>query len=183
MRNLVLGSALLLVASALTFAQSEPRVAMIDAGRLEGSAGVQRFRDALQLTLAARPCHHRCGRMKEAIDVLEKEIAERKCANQPLGDREARLQESRNEYDALLALDKERIERNKATYIKPVVEDMRELAKKFAAERNYAVLVDKSGLIFPSAVIVGEPVVPDVTLEFIKYCNTEFERRKTEKDK
>ena len=180
MKVFLIGVSLVLCLSSAILAQSASRVAMIDSSRLDKAGGVTRLHDALRVVESSDPCHHRCYKMKQAIEVLEKEIAYLKSENQPLGDREAKLNESKGEYDKMLAFAKERFKTNTDQFVKPVIDDMLELAQRFATERSYLAIVDKLGLVFPSSVIAGQENVPDVTSEFISYCNTEFERRRNE---
>ena len=65
--------------------------------------------------------------------------------------------------------------RRENIFVKPVLKDIQDKAKEFAALRGYAIILDRSDLKL--AFVPGE--LEDVTDEFIKFCNDAFEREKT----
>jgi Skp family chaperone for outer membrane proteins len=175
MKAFILAAILLLLSAATAFGQSS-RVAMIDVDLLDKANGIQRLYAVRKLIMASDPCDHRCSSMEQDINSLEKEIAHLKCASEPLRDRESRLQKLREEYDQVRVSAKERTAYYYNLWMKPLVDDIRDMTKKFAAERGYAIVLDKSSA-FDSSVLIEVDEKDDVTTEFVAFCNAEFARR------
>ena len=177
MKGFSVGAIILVLSVATVFGQSPTRVGLIHSSRFDDRTnGIKRLIQATNVALAFTTCN-RCSEMRRYIKSIEKEINELKSRNQPLGDRETRLQTMKNEYLRAVELSKQDFDRKAKLVVEPVLNDIRDLIKKFAVEHGYGIIVDKYSVLFESPIPVGEEKVPDVTAEFIKFCNADFERR------
>jgi TolA-binding protein len=171
---------MLFVASATAFSQTAASpVGLIDTDRLGAQGGIERLVAATSLMGMQHFCQQ-CSKLQSAIKNLENEISQLRCFGQNVADPEARLVALKGEYDAAVVTGKEQYDKTVKLLINPIVEDIRLMAKKFAAERKYVALVNKTSSIFDSPIITtdDESPVVDVTREFIQFCNSEFERLK-----
>jgi Skp family chaperone for outer membrane proteins len=92
------------------------------------------------------------------------------------------LEKKIDEYEKLSSQIKLRIEeinvlfeKRKAEIIEPVKKKITDKIKEFAKQKGYVIVVEQSS-INEGVIICGE--IADITKEFIKFCNEEFEKEK-----
>ena len=177
MKLVVVG--LLLFLATAVYPQGRTRIAKIDSDRFdEKIGGIDRYNRALELLFSTdTECTFRCYKLGQEANQLKKEVDDLKRKNQPLDDRRDRLQKIESEHDRLKSSAKATFQRMESLLIEPVTNEIREMLKKFAAERGYEAIVDKGALLGESPVLIGGENVPDVTSEFVKFCNAAFERK------
>lgn len=81
-----------------------------------------------------------------------------------------------NELNSKVEKAKDKYEKRKAEIIEPINKRIAEKLEVFKKSKGYMIVFDKNKLDDETVIIEDEPI--DITNEFIKFCNEEFEREK-----
>lgn len=81
-----------------------------------------------------------------------------------------------NELNSKVEKAKDKYEKRKAEIIEPINKRIAEKLEVFRKSKGYMIVFDKNKLDDETVIIEDEPI--DITNEFIKFCNEEFEREK-----
>lgn len=178
--KILIGFVLSLFLCVSSFAQIKIAVVNSDAFHLE-TTGIKKlvvavreigFQDFDELFQASK--------LESQIEVLENEIDVLPCDGESLNTKVKKLKELKNEFKATKEKLHQRYETYDAKNIEPIRVKIRAKLKDFAEQNGFKLVLDKSKLEDSNFFIIeDEPV--DITKEFIKFCNEEFEKEKAQK--
>src|SRR5438128_1947156 len=153
----ILATSILIFAYVCAYSQQSMRVATVDSGGFDKAGGIRRLHQATSLLYSDGPCTFSCYKLKEEIERLDKEIEDLRRMNEATGDREKMRQQVKSELDRLESLDKANSKKLYGLLVEAVISDIREMLKKFAMEKGFAVIIDQNSVLFDSSVLaVGE---------------------------
>ena len=173
----LLATSILIFAGVCAYSQQSMHVAMVDSGGFDKAGGIRRLHQATSVLYSDGPCTFSCYKLKEEIERLDKEIEDLNRTNEATGDRQKKHQQIKSELDRLESLDRANFKKLYGLLVEPVTSDIREMLKKFAVEKGFAVIIDQNSVLFDSSVLAVGEKMPDVTLDFVKFCNESFERK------
>lgn len=116
------------------------------------------------------------GSLIEEIKKLEKQIAELKCQKVAVDSKLLQLQKLKDESQQALKENDACKKKVREQSVEPIVKNVREKLKEFAKMNGYEIVIDKFTIIESLVEINND--LPDITTEFIKYCNDYFNKEK-----
>jgi Skp family chaperone for outer membrane proteins len=163
-----------------SFAQNKIAIVNTDAFYNE-KTGIKKLANAFgQIGIIDFDEMFQVGNLNSKIEALEKYIDTLPCDDETLTSKSKRLKELKDE----LKITEEKLRQRYKTYdsenIEPIRVKIREKLKEFSKEKGYGIILDKPKLE-ESTFFIYEDEYIDLTNEFIKFCNEEFEKEASER--
>jgi Skp family chaperone for outer membrane proteins len=167
----------LLVAVGGALAQStspQPvRIAVIDTGRFfNQSAGIEVLLQAERERGSDTEFTFAGPRIKQEISKVQTEIAKLQCSNNSIDDKAAELSSLKRKYEDLETSDRVGREKWESMIIDPILKQVRDKLAEYSVRKGIDIVIDKN---YADPIIIGDRKgIPDITDDFIKYCNKVF---------
>lgn len=177
--KILIGFVLSLFLCVSSFAQN--KIAMVHTDAFESEkTGIKKLTNAVRMIgFLDFTESFRASDLRHEIEILEKEIATLSRQKQEIIKKYEQLLKLKDQ----LKVSEEKVEKLYEEWISeniaPIRKRINEKLKEFSKQKGYALVFEKRSI--DDGVIIIDSETDDITNEFIKFCNEEFEKEKTAK--
>lgn len=125
-------------------------------------------------------CTYSCGPLRREIVKLTGEIEQLKALGKSVADKTLELSNVEKELENIMEKDRSHSKKLYSIFVEPIEKQIKDKLKLFEKEKGYLKILDLSDDKTADGILYIDESI-DITDEFIKFCNEEFEKEKAQK--